>query len=369
MSDIAEPESLQELDDAIAAAKVVVAVGGRSKPALIKAALVDQAAMLSLAKLSGIIQYEPSEFTFTAWAGTPIADVQAALGEKMQYLPFDPMLVDSGATLGGTVAAGLSGPGRARYGGLRDFLLGVKLHSGDGKVINAGGKVVKNAAGFDIPKLLVGSMGSLGVMSELTFKVFPQAQSLSTYRARCDSDSQSVDRIISAAASRWELDAIDYRPGDQAVYLRIGGPERANELIAKDIERSWSCSLERLDTEAADSFWRSIRELDWAGDSTAGFDVVIKVPVTPPTFRLLNQRFSGNDRVATHLSAAGSLLWIIAHGDEVSFVDQSLAEMELSGIVLRGSCAKTRLGHHYRSTMHDSIKTAMDPLGKFPPLS
>src|SRR5690606_8123830 len=90
---------------------------------------------------------------------------------------------ERGATLGGTVAAGLSGPGRFRYGGVRDFLLGVRLVNGQGEVVRGGGKVVKNAAGFDIPKLLVGSLGRFGVIVELTFKVFPQPEHATTLKA------------------------------------------------------------------------------------------------------------------------------------------------------------------------------------------
>src|SRR4029450_4463398 len=92
----------------------------------------------------------------------------AALAARGQSLRCDPFLLDAGATLGGTVAAGLSGPGRFRYGGLRDFILGVRFVDGLGRLMHMGGKVVKNAAGFDLPKFLVGSLGRFGVLAELT---------------------------------------------------------------------------------------------------------------------------------------------------------------------------------------------------------
>ena len=106
--------------------------------------------------LNGVLEYEPSEFTFTALAGTPVRDIAAILAERGQYLPFDPMLVGAGSTLGGTVASGLSGPGRFRFGGLRDFILGVRFVDGGGRLLRLGGKVVKNSAGFDVPKFFVG---------------------------------------------------------------------------------------------------------------------------------------------------------------------------------------------------------------------
>ncbi|MEP7358215.1 MAG: FAD-binding protein, partial [Anaerolineales bacterium] len=141
-----QPRSIQELQAAVAANDHVIVRGAGSKPALTPPA---QAGGLTLdaAQLSGVLEYEPGEFTFTALAGTPVRLVRDLLKEHGQYLPFDPPLAEQGATLGGTVAAGLSGPGRYRFGGVRDFILGVRFIDGTGELIRGGGKVVKNAAG------------------------------------------------------------------------------------------------------------------------------------------------------------------------------------------------------------------------------
>lgn len=174
------PTTSAELVDAIRSTPRLIAVGGGTKPRM--SAVAPEFARLSMAQLRGIVEYEPSEFTFTGFAGTPIREIMAALGERGQYLPFDPMLVLAGATLGGTVAAGLSGPGRVRFGGLRDFILGVRFVDGEGRLLRLGGKVVKNAAGFDVPKFLVGSAGRFGVIAELSFKVFPRPVASRTLR-------------------------------------------------------------------------------------------------------------------------------------------------------------------------------------------
>src|SRR6188474_3320713 len=174
------PQTPAELADAIRATPRVLAVGARTKQRL--SAIDDGVTLLSTRALSGIVEYEPSEFTFTALAGTPVREIAAALAERGQYLPFDPLLVEAGATLGGTVAAGLSGPGRFRFGGLRDFILGVRFVDGLGRLLRMGGKVVKNAAGFDLPKFFVGSLGRFGVLTELTFKVFPRPAASRTLR-------------------------------------------------------------------------------------------------------------------------------------------------------------------------------------------
>ena len=142
------PTSIGELADAVRSAPRIVATGAGTKPRLVPTS--GAFTRLSTSQLRGIVEYDSSEFTFTALAGTPVRDIVAALGEKGQNLPFDPWLVEAGATLGGTVAAGLSGPGRFRFGGLRDFILGVRFVDGTGRLLRMGGKVVKNAAGFDL---------------------------------------------------------------------------------------------------------------------------------------------------------------------------------------------------------------------------
>ena len=131
---------------------------------------------LDMSKISGIREYNPSEYTFTAQAGTRLKEINQMLFDNGQFLPFDPPLAAQGATLGGTVAANLSGCMRYHYGGVRDFILGVHFLDSRGQLVRAGGKVVKNAAGFDIPKLMVGSLGSLGTIVELSFKVFPRPE-------------------------------------------------------------------------------------------------------------------------------------------------------------------------------------------------
>ena len=126
-----------------------LAIGAGTKPAL--SAPPAGFTAVSLAGLSGIVEYDPGEYTFTALAGTPLAELQAALARNGQYLPFDPLGAAAGATLGGTIASGISGPGRLRYGGVRDFILGVRFVTGRGENVRGGGKVVKYAAGFDFP--------------------------------------------------------------------------------------------------------------------------------------------------------------------------------------------------------------------------
>lgn len=334
-------------------------VGQQTKDGLCR---VDDATLISMTEISGILEYEPSEFTFTARAGTSVKEIQNVLGERQQYLPFDPLLVDAGATLGGTVASGLSGPGRFRFGGLRDFLLGVRFLSGDGEIIQAGGKVVKNAAGFDLPKFLVGSLGRYGMMLELTFKVFPRAGSGSSLSVRCESTEQALERIAAAASSRWELDAIDYRPGLQCLTLRLVGPEDVNRTTARQIETLWGADVSELDS--ADEYWRSVGELRFADRSSP---YTVKVPCTPNLLRELVRWNADCVDVDLYVSVAGAVAWLqLPDSARVDQLSELLRNAHAAGLVVRGSYGADRIGNWPEYEIASAVKTALDPQNQFP---
>lgn len=366
MSDAQSIESEQELRRLVRSQSMLLAVGNRTKPPLSR---VPQASIVSLAGLSGILQYEPSEFTFTARAGTRVSEIIAALCEHGQYLPFDPLLVDDGSTLGGTVASGLSGPGRLRYGGLRDFILGARFVTGDGEVVSTGGKVVKNAAGFDFPKLLVGSLGRLGVMTELTFKIFPAPVARCTLRVACESVAQAVERIGYATRSRWEPDAIDYVPHEQAIYLRLAGPQPAIEALEREISAQWSGDTCQLADEAAAKFWDRVGRLfDPASQAT-----VIKVPMSLSQFRCLVDAVAVIADLQIQLSAGGAVTWIVVTGVRaVAQLDAVLRERKLTGLAVLGPAepfdpiGHPCLGNWSVTQISQSIRGALDPAGRFP---
>src|SRR5687767_4858918 len=227
------PSTVPELVDIVRSTQRVIAVGAGTKPRLSQVS--DEFTRISMTRLKGIVDYEPSEFTFTAMAGTSLKTIAAELSQSGQYLPFDPLLADAGATLGGTVAAGLSGPGRFRFGGLRDFILGVRFVDGVGRLLRLGGRVVKNAAGFDVPKFLVGSAGRFGVLAEITFKVFPRPPASRTLRLEAKDAAAKTKIFVEAANTRWELDALDSTMEESAVFARLAGPAPAVEALSAEI--------------------------------------------------------------------------------------------------------------------------------------
>ncbi len=144
--------------------------GGHSKSFWVAA---DAPQELNLRPYSGVVDYEPSELVITVRAGTPLSEVESLLLQQGQMLAFEPPHFGPMATLGGTIATGLSGPRRAYVGSARDFVLGVRMIDGMGRDLSFGGRVIKNVAGFDVSRLMVGALGSLGVITEVSLKVLP----------------------------------------------------------------------------------------------------------------------------------------------------------------------------------------------------
>ena len=349
--------AIEELVEAVRSTPRVLPVGARTKPRLSQVA--SDVALLSLCGLSGIIEYDPSEFTFTALAGTPVRDISAALAERGQYLPFDPFLLDAGATLGGTVASGLSGPGRFRYGGLRDFILGVRFVDGEGRLLRMGGKVVKNAAGFDLPKFFVGSLGRFGVLAELTFKVFPRPAASRTLRLTVETVEAGARVLGEAANSRYEPDALDLLPDGRSILLRLAAPESALDVLAPEVLARWPGAV--LSGEEAEAVWREIREFRWTHPDGA----LVKVALTSAQLPALHRALGAIDGVRIHASAGGDVAFVSLPAE--NSIDATLRELGLSGITLRGT-GPLWCGMQTERQITRAVKTALDAPNRFPSL-
>ena len=222
--------------------------------------------MLETSGLSGIRLYEPGALTLVAGAGTPLAEVEAALAEANQRLAFEPMdhravLGTGGApTIGGVVAANVSGPRRVQAGACRDFLLGVRFVDGRGVAVKNGGRVMKNVTGYDLVKLLCGSWGTLGVLSEVSLKVLPAAETQAALRIDCGGLDAAVAAMSAALGSPWEVSGAA-SDGAGVVSLRIEGfaesvryrAERLAGVLAK------FGAVEMLDDPEA--HWVGLRDL------------------------------------------------------------------------------------------------------------
>ena len=331
--------------------------GGGTKPAL--STPLDGVTTLDLTGLSGVLEYNPGEFTFTALAGTRLTEVQALLASHGQYLPFDPPLAGQGATLGGTVAAGLSGPGRYRYGGVRDFILGVRWVDGNGDLVRGGGKVVKNAAGFDIPKLMVGSLGQLGVLVELTFKVFPKSLAYTTIHRHCAEVAEAVQALYRLYTARLDVDALDLAPnadGSAGVWVRLGGLPEALPARAERI-RSLLDGGEVVTGEGEDTLWQAARDFAWVPSGWA----LVKVPLTPKRIVPVETWQAASLR---RYSSGGNVAWI-ATADSIQTLDEGLSSRGLSGLVVFGPPGRARIGARTGEAFEQRVKTVFDPKQKF----
>lgn len=300
------PTTVEDAALFIAEAKSVIPVGGGTKT------LVDSpfSPNLNMAALSGIQEYEPSEYIITALAGTRISIINKALAEHNQYLPFDPPLVKAGATLGGTVACGISGPGRVRYGGLRDFIIGIRFIDGEGIFRKGGGKVVKNAAGFDYPKLLCGSRGSLGVVVECTLKVFPKPLESRTLLVTFKDLEWALEALNVINLSTWEADAVELDPINHQILFRIGGTPDALDARLPTIQDALlktATSAQLLPT--AENIWQSLNEFAWCPKHHTLF----KIPTNPNQIAELDSQLAGISEHRRYSMAGNLALVAVSH--------------------------------------------------------
>lgn len=351
------PTSPAEIQELIRREPRLAVRGGGSKPAL--STPPADALLLDLSALSGLVEYDPAEYTFTAQAGTPVAEIQAVLARQGQYLPFDPPLADAGATLGGTVAAGLSGPGRVRYGGVRDFLIGVRFVDGRGELLRGGGKVVKNAAGFDYPKLLVGSLGRLGVLTEVTFKVFPEPPAYATLAVPAPDLPAALACLQKLNRSKFDINGLDFAPTGQGwtVWVRLGGLAAALDERIAELGRLTGGG-ERLAGDAEAEQWQNANRFAWLPADTP----LVKIPLTPGRVAGLEAALPAD--APRRYSVGGNLLWL-GWQQPAAALDAILAERALSGLRLSGDGEQPWLGKRPGGAFVERVKTALDPDNKF----
>jgi glycolate oxidase FAD binding subunit len=243
-----------------------------------------QGDILETTALAGITSYEPSELVVTVRAGTPLAELEAALAEKGQCLPFEPPHFGRNGTVGGMVAAGLSGPARASVGAVRDYVLGATLVNGRADVLSFGGQVMKNVAGYDVSRVLAGSLGTLGVIAEVSLKVLPVAPAEATLEFACSqADALRLlnewgGRPLPLNASCWFENV-----GAGALHLRLRGAVAAVEAACTHL------GGERKDNARAAADWQALRDqqLPWF-DTANGPDALwrVSVPQTAPVLAI-----------------------------------------------------------------------------------
>ncbi len=320
MTTLLEPATESELAAAVAnaaAARTPLEIrGGGTRSGLGRP--VQAAATLSTAKLSGITTYEPGALTLIVQAGTPIAKIEEALAAEGQMLPFEPMdhraLFGTAGepTIGGAVAVAASGPRRIQKGAVRDFMLGVRFVNGAGEAIANGGRVMKNVTGYDLVKLMAGQHGTLGVLSEIAFKVLPAPRETVTLRASGLADNQAVEAMSRALGSPYDVAGAAHLDSDAAAgpsetMVRLEGLEgsvayRAERLLAL-LGSGWDTAPDPLEP------WTPVRDVaPFAGRAGAVWRISVKPTDGPVIVRALRQ--AGIDLSALY-DLGGGLVWLL----------------------------------------------------------
>ncbi len=266
------PQNEAALAEAVAAASGPLRVaGGGTRP--VGNPVTGE--VLSVSGLTGVTLYEPGALTLVVAAGTPLADVEAALAKENQRLAFEPMDhrgllgTEGEPTIGGVAAANVSGPRRIAVGACRDHLLGVRFVDGQGTVLKNGGRVMKNVTGYDLVKLLCGSYGTLGVLTEVSLKVLPKPDVTGVVLIEGLSDEDAVRALSMALGSPFEVTGAAHTPvgvdGDPVTMIRIEGFEasvayRLERL--QDLLRSFGTSATETDPQKTAAGWRWVRDVE-----------------------------------------------------------------------------------------------------------
>lgn len=295
----------------------------------------------------GVIDYDPAELVITLRAGCRLAEVEALLAGERQMFGFEPPAFAASATIGGTVATGLAGPRRAFAGGVRDFVLGVKLIDGRGETLSFGGRVIKNVAGFDVSRLLVGSLGTLGVILEASIRVVPVPETERTLAfGHADADAH-IHWINSLGGEPWPISASCWRDG--VSHLRLSGSARGVAQAAA-----------RLGGDAVEFDWAALRE---QGDEFFVGDAPLTRVALPPTTSDL-----GVDAPQL-IEWGGAQRWLRGELD-LAALRARVAELGGNACAFRGHAAGCGVFQPLPDALlrlQRNIKSRFDPAGIFNP--
>ena len=299
---------------------------------------------------SGIVDYEPTELVITARCGTPLAEIEAVLAQQNQMLAFEPPHFGEGATFGGAIAAGLSGPRRANSGAVRDFVLGAQLMDGKGELLNFGGQVMKNVAGYDVSRLLAGSLGTLGLITELSVKVLPRALLDATLRFEV-SEIEAIRMLNLWGGQPLPLSASCWHQG--VLMLRLAGAQAAVDAAVK--------SLGGQVVADADGFWASLREQHhafFAGDAPLWR---LSVPSTTGAIVLNGEQL---------IEWGGAQRWLRASSNEAETIRSAVRALGGHATLFRGGEKSVGVFQPLApavARIHERLKAAFDPAHIFNP--
>ena len=324
---------------------------------------------------SGILEYQPEELVITACAGTPLKEIEAALKAKNQMLAFEPPHFGEHTTFGGAIAAGLAGPGRISVGNFRDFVLGTRILDGKGQALSFGGQVMKNVAGYDVSRLLPGSMGTLSLLLEASVKVLPRPAATATLRCHIHQDkalrtlNEWAGQPLPMSASCW----IGNSSGEGQLTIRLAGAAAAIKAAIPSMSSLVNAS--EVDPQSAEKFWNGLREHQLPLFENLAPDQTLYRLALPAACGPLTIPGASNEMI---LEWHGQQRWIKAPGDEATFNSIKQLVSSHGGHVTRfkqganvnpGFQRFTLLSEQAHSKalelVQDRLRSAFDPAGVF----
>lgn len=306
---------------------------------------------LDTTALNGVVAYDPRELVLVARAGTPLAELEALLAQNGQMLAFEPPQFNAAGTLGGAVAAGLSGPRRATAGAVRDFVLGVELIDGTAQTLRFGGRVIKNVAGYDVSRLMAGALGTLGVLTEIALKVLPRPAEELSLQFECD-EATAIQKMNQWAGQPLPLSATSWHAG--LLTVRLSGAHSAVHAAHS--------KLGGEPLAHADEFWARLRDHRAAFFATRHKPLWrVAVASTAPAFSACRPGLDADEWIEW----GGALRWIACDAPAAQIRD---AAQQLGGHATRFSPgdgdAFTPLPPAL-AVLHRNLKQRFDPHGIF----
>ena len=365
-SNLEEPADVSDLADVIRSSPGIVLRGAETKPTLTPHA--PEELVVSLRRISGIVAYHPLDFSITALAGTPLAEIESALAERKQRLPFDPPNLAPVSTLGGSVSTALEGPGAFQWGGVRNHLLAVQFCDGIGQTLRSGGRVLKNSAGLDLSRFLAGSLGRFVALTEITLRTSPLPEASATIAWPCTSLERAVALLRNLGASPWPFDALDLEVASpenplNVVLARISGRASAVEESAQRIVQTSSVPALCLSAEESAARWDQRRHLRWVPARHA----LVKIPITTSSLPAFDAACAALEATRTY-SQGGRLAWVALPAP--SLLESTLRDLGLKGLLIFGPSSFTGspfLGKWPFSPLMRRLKLLFDPKLKFLP--
>jgi len=335
----------QQIIDAAQSRQALNIIGNNSK-AFYGCTIADENTLpLNVSEHSGIIDYQPSELTLTARAGTPLRKINELLAEHGQMLAFEPPTFDGRASLGGCIATALAGPRRPWTGSVRDYVIGIRVLTGDGKDVRFGGKVMKNVAGYDLFRPMAGALGTLGVILDVTLKLLPLPEREISYSMEIDTAAMQA-MLRDWRYASMPLSASSYY--NNIFSIRLSGSAAAiDNAVSK---------LSAAQQEISSDYWQNLNEhkLPFFDDPIPLYRLV--VPGNAPCDKL-------DDEIL--IDWAGALRWIKSHS--------SFKEIQNRAAASGGTASVYRNGHRDEDVfmplpdsllaLHKRIKDVMDPVG------